>query len=126
MASTDELSSWLDAVLSGPIPEGVAAYCVNLYETSTGYELELVGASEFDPEDSDWACSELFTSRDRNRFVISRATAGGDWAAALGYVQSAVVAYLAADRAGAKVLKSTQAVGVGFVDGDLTVMWRRA
>ncbi len=126
MAATGGLSQWLDAVLAGPIPEGVAAYCVNLYETSKGYEVELVGASEFDPEDSDWACSELFTSRDRNRFAISRATAGGDWAAALGYVQSTVAEYLAANGDGAKVLKSTQAVGVGFVDGDLTVLWRRA
>lgn len=123
-APAHALFQWLDEALAGGIPAGVAAFCANVCETSKGFELELVGTSEFDPDDSDWACAELFTSRDKPRFAISRETAGGDWTAALGYVVRKMREYLSAGSAGARTLQSTRAVAVGFVDGDLVLVWR--
>ncbi len=125
MTSTDALSEWLEAVLAGKVPAGAAAYCVNIYGSPKGYDLELVGAAEFDPDDSDWACAELLTTR-TNLLTLSRRSAGADWKRALTFVKKRVKLYLASGTLGAEKLKSTQAVAVGFVDGDLNGVWRRS
>lgn len=89
MAAIDSLPSWLDAVRGAPVPDGVAAYRLNFYQTWNVYELELVDADAFNREDSDCACSELFASRNRNGFLRSRMVAVGFVDGAVRIVQGA-------------------------------------
>ncbi len=66
-----------------------------------------------------------FTPRD-SVLAIARADAGARWEDALQQVTNWVTQYLAAGSAGAATLKQAQAVAVGFVDGDLSIVWSAA
>ena len=53
-----EFCDWLTHVLPQQTPEQVVAYNFNIAECGD-YIIEIVGASQYDPEDEDWACEEL-------------------------------------------------------------------
>ncbi len=78
----------------------------------------MVGTSEFDENDEDWACYEVFTTRD-DPFIIVRKS---DWETIETFFIGLVEKYLA-DGKYAYKLKQYQAVGIGFVDGDLHICW---
>ncbi|WP_390342646.1 hypothetical protein ACFJIS_20190 [Variovorax boronicumulans] len=118
-----DLAAWIDSVLSAPLPEGIAAFHFNLYDSSTTYDLELVGAPTYDPEDPDWACDDIFMSSSP-RFEIASEAVGPDWEAGLQAISQMILRYLDAASAGAARLKASRAVSLGFVDGDLHLVWR--
>ena len=50
--------------LNTELPKDVVAFCFNLYDDGNGqWAVELVGTSSFDKDDSDWACNEVFDTR---------------------------------------------------------------
>ena len=52
---------WVDTSLSADMPEGIEAFCFNLYDDGKEqWSAEIIGAASFDPKDSDWACDEVF------------------------------------------------------------------
>lgn len=56
---------WVDATLSADLPEGIEAFCFNLYDDGKGqWSAEIIGAASFDPGNSDWACDEVFDNRE--------------------------------------------------------------
>lgn len=112
--------AWLDTVLSGADFDGVKAVVFNLYEEyEDSWSVECVGCASFDPEDEDWACDEVtdFGTRN-NRFTWSRAR---DWEEAQKQMTSSVSKYLKHGKY-ADELTELQAVAIGFVDGDLTLL----
>ena len=113
-------SAWLDEVLSQEIPAEVVAFCFNLYEGEDGFYVQLIGAPAFDPEDSDWACDEAFSTGEE-MFVLPHTQVGEDWERGLAAAVEMVKAYLA-DGEQAYVLRQAEGVAVGFVEGDLTVI----
>ena len=61
----ERFAEWLDIVLNTELPNELTAFCFNLYEEENyTWSVELIGASQFDEEDSDWACYEVFDSRE--------------------------------------------------------------
>ena len=57
---------WVDTSLSADMPEGIGAFCFNLYDDGKGqWSAEIIGAASFDPKDSDWACDEVFNNREQ-------------------------------------------------------------
>ena len=114
----NEFESWLDDALNAELPEDVAAFNFNLYEDDDGlWSMELIGASWFDAESPDWAEDEVFTNREDP--LCWRAEA--DWEDVLETMIVYIERYLCDGRY-ADVLKSSEAVGVGFVDGDITIV----
>lgn len=59
-----QFSQWVDQTLSGDLPEGIAAFHFNLYDSPTSHELQIVGCPTYDPQDPDWACDDIFMSDD--------------------------------------------------------------
>lgn len=116
------LADWIDAELAASLPSGIAAFHFNLYDGG-GFDLELIGAPTYLPDDDDWACDDIFVSA-RPRFELPEAMVGVDWEAALAVVVAGLREYLASTRSGAARLKQSQAVSAGFVDGDLQLLWR--
>lgn len=113
---------WLDRELSRPIPHGVVAYCVNIYDGGNGsWSAELVGCASFDEQNSDWACDELFSTR---HHILSWC---GDlhWRNALEQVASFLHRYQREGRRAA-ILNAADGVAVGFVDGNLIITKNRA
>ena len=106
---------WLDDVLESDLPPEIVAVNFNLYDDGDGqWSIEFVGADSFDEEDSDWACDEVFTTRDDPFCWESEAS----WEEIQEEAADAIKAYLD-EGAHAEQLKQYEAVGVGFVDGEL-------
>lgn len=116
--------AWLSSVLCEPPPVGVAAYNFNLAECFD-WTIELIGASVYDKDDEDWACPPNVWTSCPPDFSIPRHIAP-TWELALAYVCERVDSYLTGgNHPQAEVLRAAQAVCVGFVDGELTVIWSR-
>ena len=116
----DELFIWLDNVLSNSLPNEVVAINFNIYEDGNNkWSLELVGTSSFDENDSDWACDEVFTTRN-NPFVI---TLESDWKTVEDKFSDIIKDYLN-DGKYSNLLKKYKGIGIGFVDGDLSIIYK--
>lgn len=115
-------AQWLDRELARPMPDGVVAYCINIYDDGhRRWSVELVGCASFDEKSNDWACDELFASR--HNTLCWR----GDehWRNALEQVASSLSRYQREGRRAA-ILNSVEGVGVGFVEGNLIIHKNRA
>jgi hypothetical protein len=124
-----ELSSrfeqWMDGVLWAPLPEGILAFNINMYELDGAHGLELVGCPTYDPADPDWASDEIFMS-DEPRFELSHDVVGKKWEQGLDAAMQMLKSYLNGESDGAKRLRESKAVTVGFVDGDLQLIWQQS
>ena len=60
--------------------DDIVAFCFNLYESDNNcqFDVQLVGCSQFDSEEDDWACSAIFTTGE-NLFSFE----ASDWENAL-------------------------------------------
>lgn len=115
------IADWIDNVLNKEMPENIVAFCFNLYEEGDGkWSMELVGTDSFDLDNEDWACSEVtdFGSRD-GLYVWDMEC---EWDAALAYMANELRKYLA-EGMYADLLKSRVGVGVGFVDGNIEILY---
>lgn len=119
----NKLSKWLDDVLETDIPCEVEAFGFNLYDDGHyNWSIELVGASEFDINNDDWLCSEVtdFDTRE-NPFRWKKEA---DWNEILIDIVNVLKEYLQSGKY-ANTLKSKAGVGVGFVDGDLEILYAK-
>lgn len=115
-----KISDWIDNILNTDIPDGVVAFCFNLYEEGNGsWSMELIGSSRFDIEDSDWPCDEITDFESRKNLYEWEMDCS--WKKALAYVTNELKEYLS-DGKYANLLKSRKGVGVGFVDGDIKIL----
>ena len=48
--------AWIERAMVKPMPAGLVAFNFNLAEAFQKFQAELIGASCYDPGDSDWAC----------------------------------------------------------------------
>ena len=121
-----EFSEWLDKILEENKFDKILAFNFNLYEGKTGikkeYHIQLIGSDEFDEEDQDWACSEIFTTGE-NLFIMDRKVVGKKWFEALDFCIKIVTKYLEDGKNKDKLLRK-KAVGIGFVDGDLYCIYK--
>ena len=61
----ESFEEWLDFVLGMPLPDDIAAVNFNLYEQEGNiWSIEFAGTEGFDPQDADWACEEVFVTRE--------------------------------------------------------------
>lgn len=123
----DEVSEWLDDVLKDisetGIPNEVVAFGFNLYDDGDyDWSMELIGASEFDMDDEDWLCNEVtdFDTRD-DPFRWSKKA---EWEEILNDITDILKEYLKNGKR-ANVLKAKSGIGVGFVDGDLEILYAK-
>jgi hypothetical protein len=106
---------WLDQILN-TIDTIPIAWSFNLYES---FSVELVGTKSYNRKDEDWASDEMYSSRDgHSNFEINAET----WEVALSLTVELIENYLEFGNNKEKLLES-YAVGCGFVDGDLKVLF---
>lgn len=112
---------WLDLILKNELNSEIKAINFNLYEdTDNKWSIELVGTFSFDKDNVDWACDEVFATRD-NPFVIE---CESDWKSMEEFFVGLVNEYLSFGKYAGKI-KEYQAIGIGFVDGDLHILYER-
>ncbi|PQO40983.1 hypothetical protein [Blastopirellula marina] len=124
----DQFRNWLRASLSDGPPADVVGFAFNLYEPGddpdSKFGVELVGADEFKLHDSDWPCEEIWEPNTRG-LHIPRNYSGDDWEGCLAKLRELLKEVLAGDSVAAQTLRSVEGVGLGFVDGDLEIVWHR-
>ena len=119
--SDKEFCDWLNNILQAELESEIKAVNFNLYEdVNNKWSIEMVGTSTFDENNEDWACCEVFTTRDKS-FVIVRES---NWKAIETLFIDLLNKYLI-DGKYAYKLKQYQAIGIGFVDGDLHILYKR-
>ena len=117
-----DFAGWLDLVLAPELPEGIRAFCFNLYEDAEDAHLfafQLIGAPGYDPNLPDWACEELYTTGEY--LFLHRSLT---WESCLEEGAALVKRYLTLGLYRDKLL-GAQAVAIGFVDGDLVPVFVR-
>lgn len=126
MTFSAQFEEWLKQAFSSGVPEDVKAFAFNLYEPApikgVCFGVELVGTGGFDRENPDWACEEIWEPATR-RLDIPVSFSGQGWEHCLEVMLSLIEAALRKEDPIAAVLKSRLGIGVGFVDGDLNVVW---
>ena len=116
--SHKEFEKWVASSLTAKLPKDVVALCFNLYDDGNGqWSVELVGTSSFDKDDSDWACNEVFDTRNNPLKWKYK----GSWKNVLSSVRSHLETYLKIGKH-ASMLSSQQGIALGFVDGELIIL----
>lgn len=108
---------WIDGQLNEEIPGHIVAFNINIYESP--FNIELIGSSEFDLDDEDWACNEDWIPRNRS-ISVSTAIFGNSWEEAQGNILEMAKQYFQSNYKNSYKLKAAKAFAVGFVDGDLS------
>ena len=119
---------WLyQAVTTSPIPTDVKAYCFNLnspsgYENEGIFGIELIGSPQYIPDDEDWACEENWEPLERD-LLIPLCYSTTDWEVCLKKMHQLIELFLLSENDASKLLKQSDAIGIGFVDGNLDLIW---
>jgi len=120
-----DFATWLASSLSQCIPDSVIAFSFNLYEPAmvdgVKFGIELIGSGEFDANDPDWACDEIWEPEIRG-VNIPITYSGEAWEECLQKLKALVILEL--DSPETEILKSRRGVGIGFVGGDLEIIWK--
>jgi len=122
MSTYIEFEKWLDKLLLNESFENVIAFSFNLYEGIGTFHMQLIGADEFDLDDEDWVCEEVFTSGE-DIFVVDRQESGEEWQSGLQFMTNLVQQYLDMSN-NARILHDKTAVAIGFVDGDIDILYQ--
>lgn len=118
-----EIENWLDNILKQEIPQNIVAFCFNLYDDGEQkWSMELVGTQRFDINDSDWPCDEI-TDLGTREIPFSWESAA-EWNKVLEWTSSILKEYLEKGKY-ADVLKAKSGVGIGFVDGDIEILYSK-
>lgn len=119
-----EMEAWINSLQLHDLSEDVVAFCFNLYDGCDGenWSMELIGASCFDEGNEDWACDEVADFNSRNPDFKWKKNA--QWDEILGDMVALLSRYLGEGQF-AQTLKSRTAVAVGFVDGDLEILFHQ-
>ena len=115
-----DMENWIDSIFANSLPEEIIAIAFNLYEEGDNqWSVEMVGSGSFDAENPDWACDEVFYTRDNLQSWMQNAV----WEEILQEVTDKIKKYLETGKY-AEQIKSYAGVGVGFVDGDITIVYQ--
>ena len=117
----EDFASWLESVLEMEFPDSTVALYFNIYEEGDDtWSVQLIATDRFDPDDSDWACEEIFSTED-DLYTFNRSEDSE-------YVSEEVCEWVAqyldmGDKA--DILKEYEAVGAGIAEGDVNVLYQR-
>ena len=121
-----EFFLWFDDALSQEISQRVVAFHFNLYEGHHSVHVQLIGTNSFTPgviPARDYKPGEEEFTTGENIFEIPFSIAGSDWQAWLTASRGFVDSYITSGNESSK-LRGSSGVGIGFVDGDMHVLWQ--
>lgn len=119
-------AEWLDSLLeNNDMPENTRAYNFNLYEEAEGecvYGVQIIASDDFDPEDEDWACCEVWSSEEDIFCVSASDEEDKSWQAFQKFITEVICDYLENGKH-RDILLDSQGIGVGFVDGEIDIIY---
>lgn len=121
-----EFAKWLDSLLeNNDMPDSTAAFCFNIYEEEDEtYGVQLIASDEFDENDGgDWACSEVWSSEEDIFYIDHSDEENAGRERGLEFVSELICGYLESGSY-RNILLGAKAVGAGFVDGELSILYK--
>ncbi len=120
-----QVEQWINTILEQDMPADIVGLNFNLYEDfepggENGWSMELIGTSSFDENDEDWACDEVCDFGTRETPFRWKENAG--WEMILEESAQILRKYLA-EGLYAEKLKQADGVGIGFVDGNIEILY---
>lgn len=119
---------WLADSLKACLPKEIKAFSFNLFELSSSrgikFGIELVGTGTFDENNQDWACDEIWEPIERKLF-IPESYSTLEWEVCLIKIKTLIENVLKSNSDIAEKLEQKEAVAIGFVDGDLQLIYLR-
>ena len=115
----EDFALWLDRVLEAALKVEAAALNFNLYDDEdNNWAVQLIATPSFDPDDEEyaWCCEEAYTSGEDLYTWEEEAS----WIDIQQEATELLKEYLDNGKY-AEDMKKYQAIGIGFVDGDLTL-----
>jgi hypothetical protein len=121
---------WLNQAFENVLPIEIKAFCFNLY-LPAGYEdivkfgIEIVGFKRYDSEDPDWACPPEDWGREpeQQELFLPISYTTEDWSTCLLKMKNLIEDFLSLNNQTAKRLKQSEVIAIGFVNGDLMLIW---
>ncbi|MCC5847289.1 MAG: hypothetical protein JJU29_04270 [Verrucomicrobia bacterium] len=118
---------WLNESLAQDVPDSVKAFSFNLFEPAmvdgVKFGVEVVGTGEFDEDDPDWACDEVWEPVPRG-ICIPVDFSSEEWETCTQKLKILLLGQLEVDSPAMGILKSRNGIGLGFIDGDLEIIWK--
>lgn len=115
-------SDWVSDVLVD-IPDETVAYVFNIYEENDAYLVDITGTSIFDASCEDWT-DDINWDSGNEMFIIPKENFEGDWEEIHDAIAEALEALMDAEGELADALCDSDAVAVGFIDGELEIIWQ--
>lgn len=119
-----EFFAWVDEALARPMPNSTAAFHFNLYQGTRPVHVQIMGTNSFEDGEQYWPGDRTFSTGE-DVFHVPFESAGAEWTEWLETLKQLVSDYIASGRR-SDVLRLSKGVGIGFVDGDMYVLWQRA
>lgn len=116
--------TWVKSVVSNKSnKESIEALNIGIFEQDNGFVLYLIGSSEYDKDDFNWACNQDYVPINKYFPIKDRYINGLDWKAFYELVLKISSEIL--EKNSSLIMKSVNVVTTGFDDGDLEVVWKR-
>lgn len=117
-----QIIDWLNLLNSQEtIPPEIIALNFGLFETQTGYGIYLIGSTEYDEDDSDWACLPCDFEAKNYQLTLEN-TKNNDWESFQNLVIDTLNTYLKNPTFSQRMFAKISHITTGFDDGDLEVI----
>lgn len=115
-------SDWVSDVLV-EIPEETVAFVFNIYEEDDAYLVDITGTTVYDANSEAWT-DEINWDSGEELFIIPKEKFEGDWEDIHDAIAEFLETLIDADNELSDALCDSDAVAVGFIDGDLEIIWQ--
>lgn len=117
-----QIIDWLNLLNTElTIPPEIIALNFGLYETNTGYGIYLIGSTEYDEDDSDWACPPCDFEAKNYQLTLEN-TKNNDWESFQNLVIDTLNTCLKNPTFSQRMFAKISHITTGFDDGDLGVI----
>lgn len=119
-------AEWLNKLLENDMPENIKTYNFNLYEEEDEtYGIQLIASDRFDENDGgEWACSEIYSSEEDIFYIDHSDEKNAGRQRGMEFICGLIREYLGNGKYSDK-LKNSTAVGAGFIDGDIEILFKK-
>lgn len=127
-SNKNKFYSWIRKSLLREIPPETVGIHFNFYEAEDSVHIQLFGMSSYqcgeDPVRDYWPGEETF-STEEDIFEYPIGELGGSWEYWLESLLVLLKEFIELDNKMSPLLKQYRAVGAGFVDGDMHLIWQK-
>lgn len=102
--------------MKGQPSVGLAAINFGIFESDTGFRVYLIGSTEYEEHDDEWACNEDFVPHQKH---FGKNLKSESWQDAMAEVETLISTFMESDEYPDSILAMVDHVTCGFDEGEL-------